>query len=448
MRLIGVTQNIIHNKHGESLDALDQNWIKFLLKCQLTPLPLPNNLNLVKRFINEFSFEGFLLTGGNDLVAYGGKTQQRDDVETLLIKYAISKNIPLFGVCRGMQIIQHYFGVKLKKVRGHIAKEQSIEINGKMNTVNSFHCFGSFDTTGDLTVWARSKDNLIKAVSHKKYLIQAIMWHPERISPNRKEDVNLFKSFFLQIPKNRELKAIILAAGRGSRMQRLTDKKPKCLVNLKGKPLVEWQLDALRKSGIKDIAVVSGYKAKKLQPFSLKTFNNSRWKKTNMVSSLVCADEWLNRHTCIVSYSDIVYSKQAIEVLLKSTSDITIAYDKKWLNLWKMRFANPLDDAETFKITKGGVLLEIGNKTDKLENIEGQYMGLLKITPPGWKKIKKYLSSLDLGAGDKLDMTSLLQRLINEGIKIFAIPISGNWYEVDTKSDLNLYNRLDNLHLD
>ena len=56
------------------------------------------------------------------------------------------------------------------------------------------------------------------------------------------------------------MKAIILAAGRGSRMQNLTQKQPKCLVNLRGKALLDWQLEALRAAGISEIAIVTGYK--------------------------------------------------------------------------------------------------------------------------------------------------------------------------------------------
>lgn len=196
MELIGVSQNVIINQHGERLDTLAQDWNKFLTWCKLIPILLPNNLYLVKKYLENLKISGFLFTGGNDLSKYSGLAPERDELERYIISYSIKNSIPLLGVCRGMQIIQDYFGVKLIKVFGHIAKKQSVEINGKMNTVNSFHCFGSFDTTDDLTVWARSKDSLIKAVSHKKYPIWAIMWHPERMKPFRKQDINLFKSFF------------------------------------------------------------------------------------------------------------------------------------------------------------------------------------------------------------------------------------------------------------
>ena len=87
------------------------------------------------------------------------------------------------------------------------------------------------------------------------------------------------------------MKAIILAAGRGSRMKDLTDERPKCLVELRGKPLLEWQLEALREAGINEIAIVTGYKRELLVNRGLTEFHNPRWAETQMVSSLACAEE-------------------------------------------------------------------------------------------------------------------------------------------------------------
>jgi len=56
------------------------------------------------------------------------------------------------------------------------------------------------------------------------------------------------------------MKAIILAAGRGSRMKKLTSNQPKCLTNLNGKPILDWQLEAFKKSGITEVAIVTGYR--------------------------------------------------------------------------------------------------------------------------------------------------------------------------------------------
>ena len=114
------------------------------------------------------------------------------------------------------------------------------------------------------------------------------------------------------------MRAIILAAGRGTRMKHLSDDRPKCLLELHGKTLLNRQLEALRESDINDISIVTGYKREMLSGYGLKEFHNPRWAETNMVSSLVCASKWLKDESCIVTYSDIFYSSEAIKLLIKS----------------------------------------------------------------------------------------------------------------------------------
>ncbi len=235
------------------------------------------------------------------------------------------------------------------------------------------------------------------------------------------------------------MRGIILAAGRGSRMGHLTDEYPKCRTVLAGKSLIQWQLDSLRGADIIEIALVRGYLADTFE-FDLHYFDNRRWAESNMVRSLLEADQWLSQHPCIVSYSDIVYSTRSVQHLLACNSDLAITYDPNWIELWSARFEDPLSDAETFKL-KDNRLVEIGLRTDTLEDIEGQYMGLLKFSPPGWFLIKKLLSRFSGEQIDKMDMTSLLQYAILAKIHVEAVAIEDAWYEVDTESDLELYEK-------
>lgn len=236
------------------------------------------------------------------------------------------------------------------------------------------------------------------------------------------------------------MKGIILAAGRGSRLGPLTDESPKCLTLLAGKPLINWQMEAFYKNNFKDLGVVLGYQANQLKfPEWKAIFENLNWKNTNMVMSLVCASEWLNQDTCLISYSDIVYHPDHLNRLVNTKGDIVITYDKNWLELWSSRFEEPLSDAETFKLDSQGHLIEIGNRSKSIEEIEGQYMGLLKITPKGWLTIHNYLSSLKKEEQNKLDMTGLLNGLLRKNQIINTVAIHGNWLEVDTKSDLDFY---------
>lgn len=236
------------------------------------------------------------------------------------------------------------------------------------------------------------------------------------------------------------MKAIILAAGRGRRMKNLTDDRPKCLVELHGKPLLEWQVTALRAAGVKEIAIVTGYKRELLAGWRLIEFHNPRWAETNMVSSLACAQEWLQAEACLVSYSDIVYETSAVKSLTASRASLAVTFDPHWLVIWQKRFSNPLVDAETFRINPDRTLVEIGNRPMSIEEIQGQYMGLLRFTPEGWGEVSRIRSQLSSAECDRMHMTGTLQKVIEAGrIAIEAISCEAPWGEIDSAEDLMMY---------
>ncbi|MDS1141158.1 phosphocholine cytidylyltransferase family protein [Pusillimonas sp. SM2304] len=236
------------------------------------------------------------------------------------------------------------------------------------------------------------------------------------------------------------MKALILAAGRGSRMKRMTDARPKCLVEFRGRTLLEHQIEALHAAGIYDIGIVTGYRSDMLTGRVLTEFHNVRWADTNMVSSLACAHAWLSQEPCIVSYSDIFYEREAVSLLCASQADLAITYDPNWQNIWERRFQDPLSDAETFRLHENGTLAEIGNKPNAIEVIQGQYMGLLRLTPLGWSEIQSVRSKLAQVGRDQIHMTGILQSIIQAGkIPIEAIPYQGSWGEIDSESDLLAY---------
>jgi choline kinase len=237
------------------------------------------------------------------------------------------------------------------------------------------------------------------------------------------------------------MKAIILAAGRGSRMKNLTDDRPKCLVELRGRALLDWQLAALREARIEETAIVTGYRREVFADRGLTEFHNPRWAETNMVSSLACAQKWLQSETCIVSYSDIFYSGQAVKLLMESQAALAVTYDPNWRELWKQRFGDPLLDAETFRLNPDQTLAEIGKKPKSVEEVQGQYMGLLRFMPPGWTEILRIRFGLPLTECDRMDMTGTLEKVIEAGrMPIGAIPYLGEWGEVDSVEDLAAYN--------
>jgi len=235
-------------------------------------------------------------------------------------------------------------------------------------------------------------------------------------------------------------RAIILAAGRGSRMQRLTDERPKCLVELRGTALLDLQVRALRAEGIRQIGIVTGYKRELLTDRGLTEFHNPRWAETNMVSSLACAESWLLEGTCIVSYGDIFYDSSAVRLLLNCQAPLAVTYDGNWLASWRERFEDPLVDAETFRLKPDGSLREIGNKPGSIEEIEGQYMGLLRFTPAAWQEVDRVRGGLTPRERDSMHMTGTLQKIIEAGrMPVHAVRYDRPWGEVDSPSDLSRY---------
>lgn len=236
------------------------------------------------------------------------------------------------------------------------------------------------------------------------------------------------------------VKAIILAAGRGSRMQNLTDAKPKCLLEVRGRTLLDWQLSALADGGVSEVAIVTGYKREMFAGINLPQFHNERWSQTNMVSSLACAHEWLEQGPCIVSYSDIFFGAEAVRDLIQCSAPLAITYDLNWERLWDERFEDPLLDAETFRVSQEGTLLEIGKKPQCIGEIQGQYMGLLKFSPDGWKELMRIWSENSAKTKDAMQMTRALQQVIEaDRIKVLALSYEGEWGEIDSPTDLALY---------
>ncbi|MBS3109538.1 phosphocholine cytidylyltransferase family protein [Candidatus Woesearchaeota archaeon] len=250
------------------------------------------------------------------------------------------------------------------------------------------------------------------------------------------------------------MKAIILAAGMGTRLGKYTKDLPKCMLKFSGKTLLERQIETLRNAGIRDISIVTGYMAEKINYPGVKYYKNKDFATTNMVESLFCAvDEMTD--DLVVCYGDIVYQKSVIDSVMQSKADIGVTVDLDYWPYWAARLSEPEKDIESLVVDKNGKIIDLGNPDCSLEEAKVRYVGLIRFSKKGLSALKKVYSEnkkkyfskdapwLRSKSFKKAYMTCMLQAMINAGYKVMPIPINRGWLEFDTSED---YEKMSGLH--
>lgn len=242
------------------------------------------------------------------------------------------------------------------------------------------------------------------------------------------------------------MRIVILCAGQGARLRPYTDDKPKCMVPLLGKPLIDHQIAAINACGDHEIYFVTGYAREALSGYGVAQFHNPDFATTNMVTSLFAAEALFDgEDDLIIAYADIVYEPRVLDALIGSSGAINTVIDHNWRALWRARMDDPLADAETLKLAADGQLLEIGKKPKDMQDIDGQYIGLTKVAREAQDDFCAFYHSLDKAANydgqpfSNMYMTTFLQMLIDAGRPVHSTPIMNGWLEVDTPDDLRAY---------
>lgn len=241
------------------------------------------------------------------------------------------------------------------------------------------------------------------------------------------------------------MKAIILAAGQGTRLKKYTENLPKGMLNFMGKTIIERQIETFRLCGINDIVIVTGYASDKIKYKGVKFYHNDKYAETNMVESLMVAREEFD-DDIIVSYSDILFEDRLLRTMISSDADFACAVDDAWKEYWKMRYGYIDFDTESLAIDKTGYITELGLENPPLESIDSRYIGLLRFSKEGLCTVVKTMENAYKEFEDKpwqqsgktvrkAYMTDLLNSLIETGFKIKAIRFSHGWIEFDTNED-------------
>ncbi|MDG2012103.1 MAG: phosphocholine cytidylyltransferase family protein [Pirellulaceae bacterium] len=237
------------------------------------------------------------------------------------------------------------------------------------------------------------------------------------------------------------LKLIVLAAGQGTRLRPLTDDRPKCMVDLQGTPILEHQLKAARSLGITDVHAVVGYRHDRIPFTDITKHVNAAYATTNMVSSLFTAESELSGDV-IVSYGDIVFQPEVLQKLIDFQAPVSVVVDQGWREYWEARMEDPLSDAETMKLHSDGTILELGKKPKSYDEVQGQYIGLIKFAAAALPKILDFYHLLDRNQTydgknfDNMYMTSFLQLIIDRLMPVHAVTTLNGWMEVDCPDDL------------
>ena len=245
------------------------------------------------------------------------------------------------------------------------------------------------------------------------------------------------------------MRVIILAAGAGSRLGDLGRHQPKCMIELGGRPLLEYQLATLRNFS-DDIVVVRGYHAQRISYPGVRYVDNLDYLHTNMVGSLMTARREFEGG-CLVSYGDIVYESRLVSAVLLNSDPIAVAVDVDFQEYWNSRLEDPEQDSESLTMGHDGAILELGKPNAPLRSVSGRYVGLLKFSEAG---ARSFIELHDKIAAEQLGiekgwyhsrsfrqafMTDMLQALIDSGQLVRAVGVRRGWVETDTEADVLRY---------
>lgn len=209
MKRIGITQRVETVPHyHERRDCLDQRWSELILGMGDFPVPLPNIVpEKASQLVEALQIDAVFLSGGNSIACLDPKASdaapERDAFENALISIALSKELPIIGICRGMQLLNLYMGGSLRKISGHVAVRHPLSISASdypiAQQVNSYHNYGiPADGLGDtLTALACDEAGNIEAFYRADLPLLGIMWHPEREQHFLQTDIQLLRRFLL-----------------------------------------------------------------------------------------------------------------------------------------------------------------------------------------------------------------------------------------------------------
>jgi L-glutamine-phosphate cytidylyltransferase len=242
---------------------------------------------------------------------------------------------------------------------------------------------------------------------------------------------------------------VIIAAGRGSRLKNETDELPKTLVEVMGRPMLEWIFEALESAGLsrKDAVFVCGYRADVIQARypELTYVTNHDWQNNNILLSLLKARSYL-KDGFVSTYGDIVYEGAVVQKLVASPADIALGCDTRWRRRYVGRTQHPETDAEKLR-SDGKRVVEL-SRTIASEEADGEFIGVMKLSSAGAAQLLDAFDEAEARYGgglfregrsfQKAYLIDLLAEMLERGVSMQHEDTAGGYMEIDTLQDLSM----------
>jgi choline kinase len=249
------------------------------------------------------------------------------------------------------------------------------------------------------------------------------------------------------------MKAIIVAAGRGKRLGVETDGIPKCMVQVGGRPILHWQLDALAAAGVDDVVIVRGYLGDRIAPPAgagpkLRFVDNPEWASNNILTSLFYAEAEMSTGF-LFTYSDIVFSHEHARRVAAADAPVALIVYRRWRDAYDGRTLHPISEAELASVVgtaSGATVTRVGKKQVAEADAAGEFTGLARFAPAGaaalrevWHEALARGLDAPFGAAATLRQAYLsdgLNGVAARGVALGAVLVDGGWREIDTEQDL------------
>ena len=239
-----------------------------------------------------------------------------------------------------------------------------------------------------------------------------------------------------------ERRAILLAASRGAALGRLTEDRPKCMIEVRGQPLLSRLIGTVREAGVREITVVRGYKKEVINFPSIATVDNDLYMTTGEAASLACAIERLAGE-CLIAYGDILFRHHILDQLFAHPGDIVVTVDALWRERvsesknWVRDFAECSRSFSPIYLDDEPVRLRRIAADMPVEKIGGEWMGLAKLSARGAEQVRDAIHTLrEDGTLAKAGLPELFTRMAGQGAEIDVLYVAGQWLDVDDAADL------------